>query len=180
MELADIEVVEFDTSEITAAYEWQRFMDAKNQGKKTKNLSNTKNVTGYLCHLAVEKLFERAELSFYTTRTQKYQGGDPYDIQYENDYIDVKGRKKPFSNEYFFHERMTVWDWHEEKSETYFAFAQVEPDFQTAYVYGIISNEAFKTIAQPKSFVDKNGVTRDYHYVWSRDLTPMRQYIFRV
>lgn len=172
----------FSEFEINRAYKWQKYMDEKNQGKKTHDLSRTKNVTGFLGHLAVEKQFVDLGVWVESTREVKFAGGDTYDLKYENDFLDVKTHKRDFDDKWFFNEKMLVFDTHEHKQETHFVFVRVTPDFERAYIFGVMAYDDFINTSQPGVMPPRGRVTTptNYHWVYSRDLRPITKYIMRI
>ena len=181
MKLASINTITFEPWEVEEAKAWAKFMDQKNQGEKTINLISTKNITGYLCHLAVEKVFDQCGVEFNTTRINKFEHGDSYDLIFENDRIDVKGQKRTFDDKWFFNQKMWVADWHIRKQETHYCFVWHNHDYSIARIFGIIGADEFEERSKPGQFVLKEtGKVIKYKYVLSKDLRPLRDYIFRV
>ncbi|MFA5768338.1 MAG: hypothetical protein WC871_02220 [Bacteroidales bacterium] len=178
----DIVTIEFGAMDVERAHEWARYMDRKNEGRRTVDLSATKNVTGYLGHLAAERCFDRFGFDVRTTREEKYIGGDRFDLHYDHDYIDVKSHTREFSDQWYFNEKMLVFDHHERKDENYFCFVRVDPTFAEAYVYGFIHARRFWEIARAGEIPPRGRVDHPtpYHFVLSRELLPARNYILRL
>lgn len=176
----DIATVAFGRSDVDAAFEWAEYMDRKNQGSRTVDLSKTKNVTGYLGHLAVEVYIR--DMGFYceSTRTEKYRRGDQYDIKYDDDLLDVKAHRGELT-QWFFNEKMLIFDHHMRKAETHYAFVMVHPEWYEAYIFGVINASDFWDKAQCGALPPRGNVGREtpYHFVLSRELRPIRNYVTR-
>lgn len=182
MNIEDIVRIDFDAQDIAAAEKWADFMDKKNQGRKTVDLSATKNLTGYLGHLAAERVFDNLGFAYQTTRDVPYTGGDQFDITYELDHIDVKSFRRRHSDKWFFNEKMVVMDHHQRKAENYFCFCLVDPDFVCAHVYGFIHAKRFWEMAQPHTIAPRGrvAITTHAHQVPARYLLSPRAYILRL
>jgi hypothetical protein len=182
MKLSDIVSVGFDNQDRLEADQWQQYMDAKNQGSKTVNFSKNKNKSGFLGHLAVERAIERLNLPYTSSRTQKFLHGDPYDIAFEDDFIEVKSLVGDFSEQYFFNKKLFVFDHHQRKGETHYCWVEVDRDFIGAHIYGVMTAEWFYQIAQP-GVAQANRLTNralPYHYIISRELRPLNKYLLHV
>lgn len=174
MFLTDVKQISLDQRDYHEAEEWAKYLDIKNDGAKTVKIADDKNITGCLGHIAVERLFEQTGLTFHSTRTKKFKGGDQTDIIYGENYIDVKTHKRMFSEKYFFNEDMWVFDHQPVKITTHYVFARVSPEWDTAYIYGITDVENFKQKSVP-------GVYKghEYHSIKSRYLTPLDKWLLR-
>lgn len=173
----DIVDIAFTEQEIMEAHEWARYMDAKNDGMKTKDMSPTKNVTGYLGHLALEKYLDAHGFAYETTRTDKMNGGDKYNVAFGDDFIDVKSHRHKPNPTWMHRDRVVVFDHHQHKMETHFCFVIVTPDFTQAYIYGIINVDRFAEISRADE-LHISEKTYPYHWVTVSELKPIRKYIY--
>lgn len=174
MKKSDIVRVGFTVREIQEAREWQEYMDAKNQGAKTINLSKNKNMAGYLGHLAVEKaLFYNGFTDFSTSRRMKFDKGDAYDIYYDGDFLDVKAINHNTAGENLDAMESWVWDWHEHKQETHFVFTRIDKDWKTGYIVGVMKQEEFWVVSEESKYI------APHHFVRLPQLQKFTNYIMR-
>jgi hypothetical protein len=176
----DVIRLSFTEGQVSEAYQWAEYSDIKNDGQNTVNLSNTKNVTGFLGHLAVEQYIADLGLEHVSTLREKYHGGDPFDIQYEDDFLEIKSHRKTYSPEYFYNQTMLVFDHHQVKQESHYVFTYVEPDWTGAHIYGIIEADDFWDQSEAAILNSRSGQEIPYHFVKSRHLRPFRDYLLHL
>lgn len=147
------------------------------QSDKTRLAISNHGVYGELGHMAVEAALENLEVPFESTRTIRYNGGDPYDIKYEYDTIDVKATHGVI-DKWFYNKEFLVFQAQldDEKIElvSHFCFVVVNPDLTEAYIFGIIDVPDFLKNSYPVQLKWPNKGIR------ARYLKPFRKYIYRV
>jgi len=147
------------------------------QSDKTRLAISNHGVYGELGHMAVEVALENLEVPFESTRTIRYHGGDPYDIKYENDTIDVKATHG-IIDKWFYNKEFLVFQAQldDPKIElvSHFCFVLVNPDLTEAYIFGIIDVPDFLKNSYPVQLKWPNQAIK------SRFLKPFRKYIYRV
>lgn len=182
MNRSDIISIDFDWQDRHEADAWQVYMDAKNQGKKTVNFSKNKNISGFLGHLAVERAIERLNLPYTSSRLVKFKHGDTYDILFEDYSIEVKGLFGDLSEQYFFNEKLFVFDHHQRKNETHYCWVVIDRDRSAGHIYGTMEADWFWESAQPGVIPasEKVPVPLAYHYIISRDLRPLNKLLLHV
>ena len=179
MTIGDVIRIQFSDDDIFDAFEWQKFMDAKNQGKKTKNLNPNKNAIGFLGHLAFEFVLTEAWVPYQSTRTIKYPQGDQYDVIYDGDLIDVKSFPNELSEQWCHNQSCLVNTANTDKYDRtggniHFVFIGVSHNFHEGYIYGEIPYYKFMELAVPINFGDPG------YMVKSHALKSIHRYIYRV
>lgn len=182
MKRADIITVDFSWQDVQEAENWQAYMDSKNQGRKTVNFSSNKNISGFLGHLAVERAIERLNLPYTSSRLVKFKHGDTYDILFEDYSIEVKGLFGDLSEQYFFNEKLFVFDHHQRKNETHYCWVVIDRDRGAGHIYGTMEADWFWESSQPGVIPASAKVRKalPYHYIISRDLRPLNKLLLHV
>ena len=146
------------------------------QSEKTRLAIDNHGVYGELGHMAVEEALDRMRLLYESTRKIRYNGGDPYDIKYENDTIDVKATHGVI-DQWFYNKEFLVFQAQldDPKSElvSHFVFVVVNPDLTEAYIFGIIDKYDFLEKCYPVKLKWENQGIR------ANKLKPLRRYIYR-
>jgi hypothetical protein len=173
----DIITIELTPEMVTEAKKVHQERLIHKQSDKTRLAITNHGVYGELGHMAVEQAFEELGLYYESTRTIRYNGGDPYDVKYENDTIDVKATHGVIDNWYYNKEFLVFQaQLDDPKIElvTHFCFVVVNPDLTEAYIFGIIDVNDFLHNSYPvKLKWDNQGIR-------ANKLRPFRNYAFRV
>lgn len=180
IDIVNIDISDFMRAEAEREYEALKIKWGKKSHPTINKYGNQvrRDYIGSLAHQAVEHAFYNLNLPYYSTRKEMYQGGDSLDIQYEEDKIDVKGTEKEFNEKYFYNEQFLVFQHQLDNPKiellTHFIFVTIDPDYQTARIYGAITLNDFLKESKEVNLMYKNKGIKAYQ------LTPFRKYVYRV
>jgi hypothetical protein len=180
--LNDILEVEITGAMLEEANAEANWFGANMVGGKTRPVTQNRDIIGSLAHQIVEVKFNDFGLAHTSSRIS-YEGnkfldhGDTFDIQYENDFIDVKGHAGTPNTQYFYNEQFLVFqkqiDTPKFNDLTHLCFCKVAPDYSRGWIYGVISVSQFLDLAVPVTLQYQNQGIK------SRQLTPFMDYVFR-
>lgn len=154
-----------------------QFHSTHSVGDKTRPLTTNRDIVGSLAHQAVEYCFEQTRFLYNSTRKVRRLHGDDFDIQYEDDFIDVKGTCKDFNEKWFFNNNFLVLEQQvasiATKKITHFCFVEIDKEFKIARVFGVINVPEFCRISERVQLKYNN------YSIKARQLTPFKSYAYR-
>lgn len=179
---SDIWTIHFTEHELEIARREQEWLDGHKDGAKTRNTIPDKNIIGSLAHQAVEIAFGEIGFDFESTREKRYERGDSCDIIYDQDLIDVKGSKGALDEKWYFNRNMLVFqaqlDDPKFEAISHLIFVLVDLAAMEAHIYGVISRLEFLEKCRPQ-LASPGGLKYDAQAVKARELTPIKNYIYR-
>jgi len=175
--LDDIVEIEITDSMLAQARAEQKFYNDNKQGEQTVNLRDDHDIVGSIAHQAVEQVFDFSPYGYKSSRQEKLQGGDKYDMLYGDKVIDVKHAYGRFNPKYFYNHNcgITKKEWENKLlggDINCFVFVNVDLEAGRCYVLGAISKDDFDELKEPFN----KGV--DGYQVKSRQLTTIHKFIY--
>ena len=181
MDINSIVRVDITEEMIAEAQAEQKWLDENKEGAKTRDAYHNKTLIGSLGHQAVEHTFENMDFAYTSTRKIKYKQGDTYDIQYENDYIDVKATHGKLDEKWFFNKEFLVFQAQLDDPKidliTHFVFVLVDMDEREAYIFGAIHRSDF--MSNSNEVKANNYLKWDNRAIKAKQLKPFISYICR-
>jgi len=185
MKADDVVKVDVTDEMINKAWDDQQFFEANIGAKSRPAVKQSRgDFTGSMGHQAVESLLTLWQVPFEGLRKDRkeYGQGDYADLIYDEDVIDVKTHFGQYDPKYFYNHQFLVFqkqiDNPKFKLLTHLLFVLVSgkdwdiPD--TARIFGVISVDDFlKKSTEVKLIYDNRAIT-------PRNITPLRDYIFRI
>lgn len=145
------------------------------------------NITGFICHLAVEAFLSNSPYGFSSTRLADYDGqGDTHDIYFKGDYIDVKGCSSSINWNYLTNLNCLV-SQREYNNKikagciNKFIFCRYSEAERKVYVLGVIGKDEFENIMGESNSAENErwgkNLPEPAYFVTTSDLTPIREYL---
>lgn len=167
MKLDDLTCIDINEEMVIEARRIAR-LRAINEGGKTRAAFGDRELgdtIGDLAEQVVAIKLQSAGLAFKAYRESGEKAfGDPCDIEYDGDKIDVKGtRRGGLHDEYFYSKEFLVFADQvkdiEKKNISHYCFVYVSPELDHACIYGVISTTKFSQVCYPvKLKYDNYGI----------------------
>lgn len=160
--------------------EWAKKMDQENQGKRTRDGGDFKNIKGCLGQWAVHQYMNAYKWEHtYSPPYVKNQHGDSYDIGFCGETWDVKCREW-WDENYFFNikMKMATHEHTESKPGDTYIFTTIDREYTNVYILGGLPYNTVWNNLTPISDYDQSQMKFPCAgYILSRDLIPIKKLI---